>query len=191
MKIAAFSTFLFICFIAKAQSPVETQLNMKIDKGVNLMEAGKYEEADEHFRYVLNNMTKLPSDLAYYFGKNSYHLGKYKQSINWLNKYLQLKGTKGRFHEESSKYLDLAEEAYITQHKEKTKEYENDLKSGEYDCDGLSKMICPVCKGEGVIVKNGPFEKIYQTCPYSNGESYLTCEEYNLFMKGELKPKTK
>ena len=139
----------------------------------------------------MQNMTTLPSNLAYYFGKNSYHLGKYKQSINWLNKYIQLKGARGRFYEDAVRILQLSEDEYLKVEREKSDEMRSSLSSGEYDCGGLEKMICPVCKGEGVLIKQGPFENLYKTCPYSAGEPYLTCEEYNLFMKGELEPKIK
>lgn len=190
-QILTSTIFILFAFLGQAQNALEAEFYKKMDLGVELMDQGKYEQADEQFRYVLNNMSKLPSEMAYYFGKNSFNLKKYKQSINWLNKYVQLKGTSGRFYENAVEVLHLAEEAYLAESKARKESYQEDLMSGEFDCDGLAKMICPVCKGEGVIIKQGPFDKIYQTCPYSAGESYLTCEEYNLFMKGELKPKIK
>jgi hypothetical protein len=55
-----------------------------MDRGENLMEAGRYEEANDAFMFVLDNKEVLPVDMAYLFGRNSFHLGKYKQSINWL-----------------------------------------------------------------------------------------------------------
>ncbi len=180
---------LSLSFPIMAQNQPETQLTLKMDQGVELMNAGKYEEADDLFLYVIKNMTALPSDLAYYFGANSYQLSKYKQSINWLNKYIQLKGTSGRFYEEAVKYLKLSEDQYLELSRATSKKLQEELSGDEYDCGGLSKMICPVCKGQGVILKKGDFETIYQTCPYSAGEPYLTCEEYNLFMTGKLEPK--
>lgn len=189
MKTQFFLLFFLFSFVVLAQNPAQGRLYKQMDQGVALMEQGNYEEADKEFQYVMKNMETLPSDLAYYFGKNSYHLKKYKQSINWLNKYIQLKGTSGRYYSDASKYLQSAEENYLETSRKKTKDIEEDLASGEYDCGGLSKMICPVCRGEGVVLKKGPFEILYQTCPYSAGEPYLTCEEYNLFMKGELSPK--
>jgi len=171
------------------QSILEGELSRRMDQGVILMESGQYESAQKEFLYVMSKMESLPSEMAYYFGRNSFHLNKYKQSINWLNKYIQLKGTQGRFYPMATKYLQLAEDEYIDISKEQTAEIQKELQGDDYNCGGLQKMICPVCKGTGVIVKDGPFDKIYQTCPYSLGESYLSCEEYNQFMRGELKPK--
>ena len=68
---------------------------------------------------------------------------------------------------------------------------QEDMASGEFDCGGMEKILCPVCKGEGVVFKKGPFETLYQTCPYSEGKPYISCSDYNLFMKGELEPKIK
>lgn len=171
------------------QSILDGELSRRMDQGVMQMESGQYESAQKEFLFVMSKMESLPSEMAYYFGRNSFHLTKYKQSINWLNKYIQLKGTQGRYYDMAIKYLQLAEEEYIKISKEQTAEIQKELQGDDYNCGGLQKMICPVCNGTGVIVKNGPFDRIYQTCPYSLGESYLSCEEYNQFMRGELEPK--
>jgi hypothetical protein len=189
MEKLLFVLLLVFSLMAFGQRPTEGQLSKEIDDAVALMESGQYDAADIAFRLVIGKMETLPSNLAYYFGRNSFHLEKHKQSINWLNKYIQLKGTKGRFYDDAVKYLQLAEEEYLIISRQNQQQMETELSSGEYDCGGLSKMICPVCHGNGVVIKRGPFDLIYQTCPYSAGESFLTCEEYNLFMKGLLAPK--
>ncbi|REE01230.1 hypothetical protein [Marinoscillum furvescens] len=191
MKSTLIAIGILIGLSSTAQNLAETALNKKMDDAVELMNLGNYEGANKEFVYVLNNMTVLPSNLAFYFGKNSFYLGKYKQSINWLNKYLQLKGTSGRFYEEASSLLEQSEDAYLKLMQKDEQQLKDELASGEFDCGGLEKMICPVCRGEGVVIKKGAFDFIYQTCPYSAGEAYLTCEEYNAFMRGELEPKSK
>jgi len=160
-----------------------------MDLGAELMAVGKYDSAQLLFQSVLQNMEKLPSEMAYYFGRNSYHIGKYKQSINWLNKYIQLKGTKGRFYEPAIQFLQYAEDEYLTIQRRRAKQVEIDIKNAEYDCGGLEKMLCPVCHGAGVVIQTGLFGEVYKTCPYSLGEGYLSCEEFNLFMRGDLEPK--
>jgi tetratricopeptide (TPR) repeat protein len=166
-----------------------------MDRGENLMEAGRYEEANDAFMFVLDNKEVLPVDMAYLFGRNSFHLGKYKQSINWLNKYIQLRGSKARYFDDAVKYLELSEKGYrekqqnrLANKDDQDEELENleTLASAEFDCGGLDKMICPVCRGSGVLITSGSFEKQYQTCPLSKGEGYISCEEYNRFMRGEL-----
>ena len=88
-----------------------------LDSAVALMDDGKYELADKKLLYVLNNIKSIPSDLTFYFGKNSYYINKYKQSIDWLNKYIQLKGPNGQYSQEAASLLKNAEAEYL---KEKT-----------------------------------------------------------------------
>lgn len=182
---------LFVSIVSHAQIVRESELFHKMDQGAELMAMGKYDSAQLLFQFVLQNMEKLPSEMAYLFGRNSFHLGKYKQSINWLNKYIQLKGTKGRYYEPAIQFLQFAEDEYIKIQRSQTKAFTKDLEEAEYDCGGLEKMLCPVCHGSGVVIKPGLFDQIYQTCPYSLGEGYLSCEEYNLFMRGDLETKKK
>lgn len=161
-----------------------------MDKGVKYLENGDYIKADEHFRLVLKNVKVLPTNISYYFGKNSFYLKKYKQSINWLNKYIELAGTSGRFFDDAILHLKKAEEKYLLQRETEISHILDELSGeNEIDCEENDKMICPVCKGEGVIIKEGNFGKTYITCPYSDNRGLLTCEEYNLLIKGELKPK--
>lgn len=191
MKVLFTSILILTALSSSAQLIRESELLRRMDNGKALMEAGRYDSAQVEFHFVLENMKKLPSEMAYYFGRNSFHIEKYKQSINWLNKYIQLKGTKGRFYESAIKYLQLSEEEYIKIRRGQVKRLEDDLENSNYDCGGLEKMLCPVCHGSGVVISAGTFEEVYKTCPYSAGEGYLTCDEFNLFMRGELEPKLK
>ena len=191
MKLLLTSLLILFAFLLEAQVVRESEILRRMDYGRDLMEAGEYERAQEEFLFVLANKEKLPSEMAYYFGRNSFHLSKFKQSINWLNKYIQLKGTKGRYYENAIRYLQLSEDEYLRIRRGQVKSLEDDLENSNYDCGGLEKMLCPVCHGDGVIIIQGAFDQIYRTCPYSAGEGYLSCEEFNLFMRGELDPKLK
>ena len=191
MRIILSTFLLIIALTSESQMIRESEILRRMDNGKDLMLAGSYDSAQIEFRFVLENMEKLPSEMAYYFGRNSYHLSKYKQSINWLNKYIQLKGTKGRYYEPAIRFLQLAEDEYLRIRRGQVKRLEDDLENSDYDCGGLEKMLCPVCHGSGVVISIGTFDKVYKTCPYSAGEGYLSCEEFNLFMRGELEPKLK
>src|SRR5690606_3057532 len=186
----------------------KSEVKVRMESAYKHLMAGNYEKADEEFRHVLANAPTLPPEICYYFGLNSYYLGKYKQSINWLNKYIELKGTDGQFFESSEKYLDLAEEAF---RKERNIAAEGDLANPDsdthfsnsedgftnrkpdevVDCERLGKVICPVCKGKGVIIKEGLFGREYNTCPYGDNYGYMSCEDYNLLLQGKLEPQQK
>src|SRR5689334_3227194 len=79
-----------------------------LDSAIMNIDNGEYALADKKLIYVLNNIKSVPSDLTFYFGKNSFYLKKYKQSVDWLNKYIQLKGTTGQFSKEAVELLKLS-----------------------------------------------------------------------------------
>lgn len=167
-----------------------TLLTQQLDSGVYLMDTEQYLLADAKFKYVLQHVKSVPSDLTFYFGKNSYFLKQYKQSIDWLNKYLQLKGTNGRFSEEAASVLGKAEKELVSQKMKESKASEELLsRNFDIDCGPSGKVLCPVCKGEHVVIKKGSFGSEYKTCSYCNEHGILTCDEYNLLLRGELKPR--
>ena len=168
----------------------KSKVMREYDSALFFMDEERYQDADVKFRYVLDNLKSLPSDLTFYFGKNSYLLGKHKQSIDWLNKYIQLKGTQGQFYAQALEWKKKAEEQYLQERTVETKKVEQVFSTDyDIDCGATGKVVCPVCKGDHVIIKKGAFGNEYRTCPYCNEHGILTCEEYNLLLRGELKPK--
>ncbi|MBS1488350.1 MAG: hypothetical protein JST43_12250 [Bacteroidetes bacterium] len=163
------------------------RVTMKIDSAVRLSDEGHYQEADAQFRLILKSIRSVPTDLTYYFGKNSFFLGKYRQSIDWLNKYIQLKGTQGQYSEQAIEWLEKSEQELLKLKAQETKRaYE--VLSGDYyiDCGATGKVVCPSCKGSGVIVKKNYFGDVYKSCPACEKRGYLTCDEYNKLLKGKL-----
>ena len=161
-----------------------------LDSAVRLTENGEYQLADKKLLYVLNNVKSGPSDLTFHFGKNSLYLGKFKQSIDWLNKYLQLKGTNGQFYAEAVELLKKAEGGLLEERTREAKKAEQILSTSyDIDCGPAGKVTCPVCKGATVIIRKGYLADEYKTCPFCDKHGNLTCAEYNLLIRGELKPK--
>jgi hypothetical protein len=177
-------------FLQQQEQQKKAALLAQMDSGVYLMENGEFLKAEMKFRHVLDNIRGVPSDLTFFFGKNSFYLNKYKQSIDWLNKYIQLKGTNGQYSSEAADLKKKAEEQFL---KEKTQEAQKvgEVLSVDYDidCGPTGKITCPVCKGDHVIIKKAAFGDEYKTCPYCNTHGILTCEEYNKLLRGQLKPK--
>jgi len=170
---------------AQKQRAVRQQL----DTAILLVDKGEYLAADEKLNYVLNNIKSVPSDLAYYFGENSYHIGKYKQSIDWLNKYIQLKGTSGQHSQDAVKWLKLAETERLKEKQTQTLEAQEVLsRDYDIDCGPTGKVTCPVCNGSTVIIKRTYLGETYKTCTYCHKQGFLSCEDYNKLLRGELKP---
>lgn len=161
----------------------------KMDQGVDSMNFGKYKVAEELFKQVLKEAKVVPTDLTFYFGKNSFKLEKYQQSIDWINKYIEIKGTSGRFYQEAVTILDKAQTEFLKIREADRKEAQVIFSSNyEVDCGPSGKVICPVCRGEDVIIERGPFGNTYRDCPYSDDHGYLTCEQYNKLLRGILEP---
>ena len=176
MRTIFFYIFLFSSYNSYTQS-IEIE---------NLILKKEYYKADSILKkYIINN-NKVSSDLTFLFGKNSFFLKKYKQSINWLNKYLELKGESGKYSDESIRFLELSNAKNIL---ESEKDIENvyvQLFSYNYIECANDRKICPICEGSSVIIIETEVSKIYKTCPFSDNKGFLTCDEYNMFLRGEL-----
>jgi hypothetical protein len=160
----------------------------QLDSAIALTDAGKYEAADAKYRYVLQNLKSLPSDLTYHFGKNSYLLGLYSQSVDWLNKYIQLRGPGGQFYEDAVTWLKKAEQDLLKEREVKSAEASVLLsKNYDIDCGPSGKVICPVCTGSTVVIKKTYLGDQYKTCTFCKKLGYLTCVDYNKMLRGELK----
>ncbi len=177
-------------YLRQEEQRKRTETLRELDSGVYYMDNEQYRIADQKFKFVLQNVKSVPSDLTFFFGKNSFFLLEYKQSIDWLNKYIQLKGTTGQYHNDAIMWLKKAEAEYV---KEKSKASEKTLQvlSNNYniDCGSTGKVTCPVCQGNHVIIKKGPFGDSFKTCPYCNEHGILSCEQYNKLLRGELQPR--
>jgi hypothetical protein len=161
----------------------------ELDSAIALTEAGRYEEADEKYRYVLKNLKSLPSDLTFHFGKNSYLLGQYSQTVDWLNKYIQLKGPSGQYYEEAVEWMKKAEVQVLKEREQKSAEAGAILsRNYDIDCGPTGKVTCPVCGGSTVVIKKTYLGDSYKTCPMCKKLGYLTCEDYNKMLRGDLKP---
>lgn len=150
----------------------------------------KYFLADSILKEIILNNNRVSSELTFLFGKNSFFLEKYEQSINWLNKYLELKGESGIFSDESIKFLELSNSKNLIENSKNIENVYVELYSYNYiDCQN-NRKVCPICKGTSVMIIETDVSKIYKTCPFSDNKGFLTCDEYNLFLRGKLKPKT-
>lgn len=167
----------------------QRQINARMDSAVQLMNLEQYEAADIKYRSVLAGIKSVPSELAYQFGKNSFHLAKYKQSVDWLTKYIQLKGTAGQYSDDAAVWLKRAEDALVKQREGQTaKTLEVLSRDFTIDCGPAGKVVCPVCSGTTVVIRRDYLGDKYSTCGFCHKTGSLTCEEYNLLLRGQLKP---
>jgi tetratricopeptide (TPR) repeat protein len=160
----------------------------ELDSAIVLTNIGRYQEADEKYRYVLKNLKSLPSDLTFYFGKNSYMMGQFSQSVDWLNKYIQLKGPSGQYYEEALSWQRKAELEVLKERAQQSVEAKTILsRNYDIDCGPTGKVTCPVCNGSTVVVKKTYLGDQYKTCTYCKQLGYLSCEDFNKVLRGEFK----
>jgi len=188
--ISILGLILITCAVNARQVSSDIAFKREIEIASILIDEGEYDSADYLLRHVLQNMKILPNNISFYFGKNSFYLKRYKQSINWLNKYMELVGTSGQFFEESVTLLDKAEQQYRVERSVEIAEMVKKLNEEEtVSCEDSDKVICPVCHGLGVVIKEVSFGKEYLPCPFSDERGLLSCPDYKLLMEGKLKPK--
>lgn len=166
-------------------------LERQIDSVAQLIDQQQYAAADAKIVNILKSVRSVPSDLTFYLGKTSFYLQKYKQSVDWLNKYIQLKGTSGQFSEEAIN-LKTKGEVELLKEKQTEAKQAGELLSKDFDidCGPTGKVACPVCNGSTVIIKKTYLGETYKTCGYCNHTGALSCEDYNKLLKGQLKANT-
>lgn len=174
------------------QADKQRSIDRQIDSIATLIDHQEYEAADKKIVAVLQSVRSVPSTLTFYIGKNSFYLAKHKQSVDWLNKYIQLKGTSGQFSEEAVRLKTMAEAELLKERLQESKQTTQVLsKDFDLDCGPTGKVTCPVCNGTTVIIKRGYIGDTYKTCGFCNHEGVLSCADYNKLLKGELKPASK
>jgi hypothetical protein len=173
------------------QAMQQRAIRVQLDSAIFLTDAAAYAKADEKYRYVLKNMKSIPSDLTYHFGRNSYHLEKYAQTIDWLNKYIQLKGTTGQYSQSAADLLSKAQLLVLEERKREAMAA-GELLSQDFDidCGPTGRVVCPVCNGSTVVIRKTYLGESYKTCGYCSKKGYLECTDYNKLIRGQLKPVT-
>jgi hypothetical protein len=203
MRILLFSLFFYSTFMLFAQQRPGTEEMMRdmelarradlmrvLDSAVVMMEKGEYQAADGKMIYVLNHIQAVPTEFCFFFGKNSFFLEKYKQSADWLAKYIQLKGTTGQYYNETVRLLESAENKILDMRKQEVKQTGEILsRNFDLDCGPSGKVICPICKGTTVIVKKGLLGDDYKNCGYCDKYGSMSCDEFNRLLRGELDSK--
>lgn len=173
------------------QAEKQRAIDRQIDSVALLINQQQYEAADTKIVSLLKTVRSVPSDLTFYLGKNSFFQNKYKQSVDWLNKYIQLKGTTGQFSEEAIHLKTKAEDELLKEQQTEAKQAAQILsKDFDIDCGPTGKVVCPVCNGSTVVIKKNYLGQTYKTCGYCNHTGALSCEDFNKLMKGQLKPNT-
>lgn len=148
-----------------------------------------YEQANLSFRKILKMGTKLPAEMPYLFAETLFNIGQYQNSQSFLNKYFEIMGKAGTYYENA---LSLKQKLELQLNKAITCDFcdysgyrltvctvcngEKQLLQTCNYCQGVGKVGCTLCAGEGVLVQIGALgDKRYKTCHQCKGEGIHTC----------------
>ena len=98
LSVLLISLTLLVPALVQAQTPLPEGMSLEMQQALNyakgLMADEDYEGANRTFRQLLKSGEVLPDDLAYLFSETLFMLGQYQNSRNFLNKYLEVTGTR-------------------------------------------------------------------------------------------------
>ncbi|MTI30604.1 hypothetical protein E1171_07245 [Cytophagales bacterium RKSG123] len=186
---------ILVCFtsftVVNAQTTKPNKKVMELFKEAKQqMGEGNYESANITFRKMLATRSVLPTEMSYYFAQTLFQIGQFRNSQNFLNKYLDLNGKGAEFYNESIALQDKLDRklnkafycslcdlnGYKITPCETCKMTGKIQKTCPY-CRGQSLARCTLCNGKTVTVKKNVFGEFeYRTCQQCKGKGYSTCE---------------
>ncbi|PRY90422.1 tetratricopeptide repeat protein [Mongoliibacter ruber] len=153
------------------------------------MEKGDYERANTYFRQIIENNLPLSPEMPYYFAVTLFELEQYDNSMNFLNRYIQINGRNAEKYEEAKEL-----EAKLKEPLDAIKACEFCNKQGYRviactTCEGEKELeqTCSLCKergvvgcnrcfGKGLLTKRNVFNLIeYHECDQCDGLGKHTC----------------
>ncbi|MCH6200643.1 molecular chaperone DnaJ [Aquiflexum sp. LQ15W] len=150
------SLVIFLNFSGQAQVKPSLGGSSKLmNSALAEMEKKDFERANAYFRQIIENNLSIPPEMPYYFAETLFELGQYDNSLNFLNKYLEINGYKGDNYE-SAKTLETKLKANM---------------AGIYNCKlcdnrGYRYLNCPTCEGK---------RQIEQACIYCKTRGVVGC----------------
>lgn len=173
-----------------AQGKTDELVDELMEVAIEQMNEGNYEDANITFRKILRMNTVLPDDLSYLFAETLYMVDQIHNSRNFLDKYIRLAGSNGRYYVQAMDlrhFLDEEYELILVCKLCDNRGYQLvpcDICEGEgkitnpcFYCRGVGISRCDTCKGEGVSTSFNALGVLqYATCPTCEGKAQVTCK---------------
>ena len=189
-------TLILVCtnlnyFNLSAQQEIDSMVEDMMETAIDQMNDGDYEEANITFRKILKLNKVLPDDLSYLFAETLYMVNQIHNSRNFLDKYIRLAGSNGKYYAQAMDlrhFLDDEYELILVCKLCDNRGYRLipcDICEGEgaitnpcFYCRGVGISRCEVCTGEGVTTSLNSLGTLqYQTCGTCQGKGRTTCKE--------------
>jgi hypothetical protein len=176
-------------FAQNLQNNPELELRRLLSQAQQQMMDNEYEAANQTFRRLLKLQTKIPADVSYLFAETLYMIGQYKNSENFLKKYLDLTGVNGDYFKKATELQGLLKErmtvsktcmlcdvnGYITKQCDLCSGSGTQIRDCNF-CKGRGHVMCQLCAGEGVRITRSAFgDRSYESCGRCSAKGYHTC----------------
>jgi hypothetical protein len=172
-----------------AQSSRQNQFNELMKMGKEQVKAKEYEQANMTFRRILTLDQTIPSEFCYYFATTLFHIGQFRNSRSFINKYYEIAGQGGEFstdikHLEKQVNAELKKIEACNLCDNNGYRYElcqicdgsGNVSKQCATCKGKGKTICSLCSGEGVVIRRNVFNSNeYHTCGRCKGTGIAAC----------------
>lgn len=178
------------CSTALAQAqPHLGKTDRLMREALTAMENNDFRKANEHFREIIDSNIPIPQEMPYYFAETLFELKQYDNSVNFLNKYLEINGFKGEnfgyakeLEKKLQKPLDEIRTCQLCDRRgyryrscftcEGAKEIEQDCNY----CKAKGVVGCSRCAGSGLVTKKNVFNIVeFFECERCAGKGRLTC----------------
>ncbi|MCC5921085.1 MAG: tetratricopeptide repeat protein [Cyclobacteriaceae bacterium] len=186
---------LFFCLApAEAQAQdISHQMQSRLEKAKQSMDAGDYGAANKQFRQMLSMEEDLPVNMSYLFAETLYMLRQFENAKNFLNRYLKIEGVRGdyydralRLQKELDKKIKEIEDCNLCS----SKGYkmtscsqcngDGELEAPCKKCQGKGNIVCRDCMGDGVRLTVGRVGGIaYEDCKKCSQKGYHACNQCN------------
>ncbi len=170
-------------FLIAKGGGVEPAVLSSFEIGKQQVESGAYDAAIETFRHLLTPQKLLPDELAFYFGKSLYHEGNHKHvAIDFLKKYLILRGDTARYYDETMTMLKAMGEYKEKQTKDKSKDTRTSAQKQLDKCKENTHTVCPICNGKNTLVSPTAFGSSFRECNYCDERGLMPCNNYSKYI---------
>ncbi len=178
-------------FDISAQQKPDKLVEDMMETAVSQMNDGDYESANLTFRKILKLNKVLPDDLSYLFAETLYMVHQIHNSRNFLDKYIRLVGSNGRYYSQAMDLRHFLDDEYelilmckLCDNKGyrlitcDTCEGKGKITNTCYSCRGVGITRCGTCTGEGVTTSFNAFGALqYQTCHNCEGKAKVICKQ--------------
>jgi len=161
------------------EAVIEPSVQSMFEIGKQQVQKGEYEDATNTFLSLLTPKKLMPDELAFYFGKSLYHKGNNKRvSIDFLKKYLSLRGDTAKHYDETIAMLKA-----MGEYKEdKAKDTRTTAQKQLDKCRENSYTVCPICHGKNTLTSPTAFGSSFRECNYCDKRGLMPCENYSKYI---------